>query len=158
VRRQARAQGFPAPLARKLGLDAGQLVVLAGAPEHFELDGLPPSVCLLRRRSVLAADGCFERPVDVTVAFFRDRVTLRSELAAWSRRIAVDGSLWAAWPRRAAGHVSDVTDREVRAVALPLGLVDVKVAALGEDWSGLKLVWRRELRAAVAAGRPPGEG
>jgi hypothetical protein len=57
-----------------------------------------------------------------------------------------------AWPRRAAGHVSDITDNIVRDEALPLGLVDVKVAALDEDWSALKVVWRRENRI----GRRPG--
>jgi len=54
--------------------------------------------------------------------------------------------LWLAWPRRAAGYKSYITDNEKRAAVLPLGLVDVKVAALDEDWSGLKMVWRKELR------------
>ena len=54
---------------------------------------------------------------------------------------------WITWPRRAAGHQSDVTDQVTREVLLPLGLVDVKVAMLDEDWSGLRYVWRRELRA-----------
>ena len=58
----------------------------------------------------------------------------------------VDGALWLAWPRRAGGHRSDITDNEIRAVVLPLGLVDIKVAALDDDWSGLKVVWRKELR------------
>jgi hypothetical protein len=55
-------------------------------------------------------------------------------------------ALWIAWPRRAAGHRSDVTENLIREVALPLGLVDTKVAALDADWSGLKIVWRRERR------------
>lgn len=54
--------------------------------------------------------------------------------------------MWIAWPRKAAGHVSDLTDNVVRNAVLPLGLVDVKVAALDEDWSALKMVWRKELR------------
>jgi hypothetical protein len=54
--------------------------------------------------------------------------------------------LWVAWPRRAGGHTSDITDNIVRQIVLPLGLVDVKVAALDQDWSGLKFVWRKELR------------
>jgi len=65
--------------------------------------------------------------------------------------ITVDGSLWIAWPRRAAGHISDITDNVVRNVALPLGLVDVKVAALDEDWSALKFVWRKKLRGGLKA-------
>jgi hypothetical protein len=61
------------------------------------------------------------------------------------------GALWVAWPRRAGGHDSDITDREIRALALPLGLVDVKVAALDQDWSGLRLVWRTEHRHTLGA-------
>lgn len=53
-----------------------------------------------------------------------------------------------AWPRRAAGHESDIRDSDIRDLALPLGVVDVKVAAVDEDWSGLRLMWRRELRGA----------
>lgn len=59
-----------------------------------------------------------------------------------------DGALWIAWPRRAAGRESDITDNIVRQSVLPLGLVDVKVVALGEEWSALKFVWRKELRDA----------
>ena len=71
--------------------------------------------------------------------------------------ITPDGSLWIAWPGEAAGHRSDITDNVVRNTAVPLGLVDVKVAALDVDWSALKMVWRTELRAtrlSLAAVRP----
>ena len=61
-------------------------------------------------------------------------------------RIFPAGALWVAWPRRAAGHESDIRDNDVRSASLPLGLVDVKVAALDEDWSGLRLVWRADRR------------
>ncbi len=60
-------------------------------------------------------------------------------------RIQPAGALWIAWPRKAAGHASEVTENLIRDIALPTGLVDVKVAAIDDDWSGLKLVWRREL-------------
>jgi hypothetical protein len=59
--------------------------------------------------------------------------------------------LGVAWPRRAAGHLSDIRERDIRDLALPLGLLDVKVAALDEDWSGLRLVWRRERRQTSGA-------
>ena len=58
------------------------------------------------------------------------------------RRIYPEGALWVAWPRRAAGHQSDLTDTVVRREGLALGVVDVKVAAIDEDWSGLRFVWR----------------
>jgi hypothetical protein len=57
--------------------------------------------------------------------------------------------LWVAWPRRAGGHTSDITDNVVRGIVLPLGLVDTKVAALDQDWSALRVVWRRERRSAA---------
>ena len=56
------------------------------------------------------------------------------------------GGLWVAWPRKAGGHVSDISENDIRDVALPLGLVDNKVAALDDDWSGLRVVWRHERR------------
>jgi hypothetical protein len=56
------------------------------------------------------------------------------------------GAVWVAWPRKAAGHVSDVTENAIRAAALEIGMVDTKVAAIDEDWSGLKIVWRKENR------------
>jgi len=67
-------------------------------------------------------------------------------VAAALRYAAPDRSLWIAWPRKAGGHDSDITENGIRDVVLPLGLVDVKVAALDDDWSGLKVVWRRERR------------
>ncbi|HMK62325.1 MAG TPA: DUF3052 family protein [Acidimicrobiales bacterium] len=130
------------PLARKLSLREGQDLLLLGAPAGWTIAGLS-GVQVRRRRPA--------RPVDVVVAFFRRRSDLKRELPISAPLITADGSLWVAWPRRAGGHRSDITDNDVRAVALPMGLVDVKVAALDDDWSGLKLVWRKELRSS-----PPG--
>jgi hypothetical protein len=85
-------------------------------------------------------------PIDVCVAFCRDPAALRAAVAAYAEAIRPAGALWIAWPRRAAGHRSDVTENLIRQVVLPLGLVDTKVAALDVDWSGLKVVWRRDRR------------
>jgi hypothetical protein len=82
----------------------------------------------------------------VVVAFFRRALELAGEVERLGRVIMPGGSLWLAWPRRAGGHASDITDNVIRQIVLPLGLVDVKVAALDHDWSGLKVVWRKELR------------
>ena len=76
------------------------------------------------------------------IAFFHAEAHVADRLPRLAGRIYPAGALWAAWPRRAAGHDSDITDNVVRACALDLGLVDVKVAAIDEDWSGLRLVWR----------------
>ena len=115
-------------------------MTLLRAPVAWTVPDLPANVVVVRRRSRV--------PSNVVVAFVNDLATLRREIEGLSRCIVVDGSLWIAWPRRAGGHTSDLNDNNIRATALPLGLVDVKVAALDDDWSSLKVVWRRELRAA----------
>ena len=85
--------------------------------------------------------------LDLVIVFVRSH----AELERWAPRLAPrledQATLWVAWPRRAGGHVSDVTEGLLREVLLPTGLVDVKVAALDDDWSGLKFVRRRELRS-----------
>ena len=85
-------------------------------------------------------------PADVIVAFSANLARMRDAVPALAPRIFPDGAIWVAWPRRAAGHDSDLREQDIRDAALALGLVDVKVAALDEDWSGLRLVWRRERR------------
>jgi Protein of unknown function (DUF3052) len=130
-------------LAAKIGVKEGQRVMLIGAPRDWTLEGLPPNVRVIRRRS--------SSRQDVTVAFFKGAASLKNEIVDLSRTITPDGSLWIAWPRRAGGHQSDITDNIVRGAALTLGLVDVKVAALDDDWSALKMVWRKELRAKLSS-------
>jgi hypothetical protein len=80
------------------------------------------------------------------VAFFTEAAEIGRQIGDLGRRIYPAGGLWIAWPRRAAGHRSDITDNVIREIVLPLGLVDVKVAAIDEDWSGLRVVWRTENR------------
>jgi len=133
------------PLARKIGIKGGQRVGLRHAPEEWDIPGLP--------------DGCSlvvggPRGVGVTLAFYRERARLAAEAATLVRDLADDAMLWIAWPRKAAGHVSDITENDLRDLFLPLGVVDVKVAALGEDWSGLKFVRRVENRGADRRTRP----
>jgi hypothetical protein len=135
------ASSEPAALARKLGVRAGQRVALLGAPAGWDIGGLPHDVVLVGRRSV--------RRADVVVAFIRRLTELERQVDTLGRTIVPDGVLWLAWPRRAGGHESDITDTVLRTVLLPTGLVDVKVAALDEDWSGLKFVWRLEHRPAL---------
>jgi hypothetical protein len=122
------------PQARKLGLKAGMRLALDGAPRGWRLADPPPVV--------RAATG---GPADIVIWFVRSAAEL-ADVAARGARIYPDGALWIAWPRKAAGHVSDVTDNAIRDAVLPLGLVDVKVAAIDADWSGLKVVWRTERR------------
>ncbi len=133
------------PLAKKLGVKPGARLGLDREPPGWEVPELPDDVATVAR-----AD-----PADVVVAFFRQAAELDERLPELARRIFPAGSLWVAWPRRAGGHESDITENGLRDHALPLGIVDVKVAALDEDWSGLKFVWRRENREARGpAGEP----
>jgi hypothetical protein len=104
------------------------------APAAWALEDPPP---------VVPADG---GQADVLLRFVRSAAEL-DDVAELAQRIFPAGALWIAWPRRAGGHTSDVTENAVREAVLPLGLVDVKVAAIDADWSGLKMVWRKERRA-----------
>ena len=132
------AGGYSAtPLAKKLGIKAGHRVRLDGAPDGWDIPGLPDDCDV-------AAGG--SHGADVVLAFRREYARLAAEADGLVAGLADDAALWIAWPRRAAGHVSDITENALREVFLPLGVVDVKVAALGEDWSGLKFVRRRENR------------
>lgn len=118
--------------ARKLGLKTGHRVALDEPPAGWRLRKPPDG---LRGPD---PDGA----ADLIVAFFRAEAEIPARLPALARRVFPAGAVWAAWPRRAAGHLSDITDNIIREHALALGLVDVKVAAIDEDWSGLRLVWR----------------
>jgi Protein of unknown function (DUF3052) len=129
------------PLHLKLGIKDGHVVALLGAPRGWRIEDLPEAVVLRKR-----AQG----QLDVIVAFFDRRAKLEQRLPALMRALRADGSLWIAWPRKAAGHRSDISENTLREIVLPTGLVDVKVAALDEHWSGLKFVWRKELRSKLA--------
>lgn len=138
------------PLARKLGVKEDQTIGVLGAPDGFTAvlaETLPPGVSIRCR-----ATG----PLDVVVTFHTRRTDLERRLPALLRAMDVDGGLWVAWPKRASGVPTDITEDTVREVFLPLGLVDNKVCAIDDIWSGLRVVWRSERRPerrATAAGR-----
>jgi hypothetical protein len=127
------------PLATKLGIKEGHVVALLDAPDGFDalLEGLPGGVEVRSR-----ARG----PLDVIVSFHTRRGHFEKRLPALLEALDVDGGLWVAWPKRASGVATDMTEDVVREVVLPLGLVDNKVCAIDETWSGLRVVWRRENR------------
>ncbi len=124
------------PQAAKLGLKPGHRVHLHDPPGGWALTDPPAG---------LAGPGP-DGQADVILAFFTEAGEIAVQIGELARRIYPSGALWVAWPRRAAGHRSDITDTVIREFALPLGLVDVKVAAIDEDWSGLRVVWRTEKR------------
>jgi hypothetical protein len=86
------------------------------------------------------------RSADVVVAFFTERRRLEARLPALERTIFPDGGLWIAWPKKASGVPTDLTEDVLREVCLPRGIVDNKVCAIDETWSGLRFVWRKERR------------
>ncbi len=128
------------PLWKKLGLKPGMTAQVLHADDGWRipLDGAPDDIVWLPEGD----DG----PAGLVLAFYRGAGEFLAELDGIGDRIRPDGMLWAAWPRKAAGHVSDLDENLIRNAALERGLVDVKVAAVDTNWSGLKLVWRRENR------------
>src|SRR5207248_7536290 len=127
------------PLAKKLGIKPGDSIALLAAPDGFErsLDGLPDGVQL--RTTARGTNA-------VIVSFHTQRADLERRVATLLGILDVNGGLWIAWPKKASKVPTDVTEDTVREVFLPLGLVDNKVCAIDETWSGLRVVWRRENR------------
>lgn len=124
------------PLPKKLGIAAGSTVALIGEPPGV-VTGLPPGVTPKRQARGKA---------DVVVAFFTERGDFERRIDTLGRMIFPAGGLWVAWPKRSSGRVTTMDENLVRSVALPLGLVDNKVCAIDDTWTGLRLVWRRERR------------
>jgi hypothetical protein len=127
------------PLVKKLGIQPGARMALVNAPQGFaqELGKLPAGV-------KKAADGA----LDFVLLFAKDGAEMKKHLQALARHLEAAGMLWVAWPKKASGVATDLTEDRVREVALPMGLVDVKVCAVNDIWSGLKLVVRKENRAS----------
>lgn len=128
------------PLPRKLGIQDGSTVAVVSDPGHavMLLDPLPAG----------AEIGDDPASAEVVLWFVTARDELSSRVQGLGEAVFPDRALWVAWPKRASGVPTDVTEDVVREVALPLGLVDNKVCAIDATWSGLRLVWRRELRDA----------
>jgi hypothetical protein len=122
-------------LAQKLGVTPGHALLLDGAPADFTVDGLPDGVTVHRRAG--------SSRYDVIVCFCPDAVRLHRRWPALHPLTTSSGSLWIAWPKRASGIATDLTENVIREYALGHGRVDVKVCAVDEVWSGLKHVIRK---------------
>ena len=127
------------PLPQKLGIKSGLTVVTINAPTNYGrlLGSIAESVTFSER---LKPDSSFVH------VFVRKRPDLAKRLPVLREKIADTGTVWISWPKKSAGVPTDVTEDVVRGLALPLGFVDVKVCAIDETWSGLKLMVRRENR------------
>lgn len=128
-------------MPKKLGIKPGSRLALASAPPHFAqtLGALPPGV-------KPAQFGRAKGPFDVMVAFFTKEADFQRFLPRLEAQLETAGGLWIAWPKRASGVATDMTEDVVRKHALPRGLVDNKVCAIDAIWSGLRLVVRLENR------------
>ncbi|MEO8692841.1 MAG: DUF3052 domain-containing protein [Acidimicrobiales bacterium] len=127
------------PLPKKLGIKDGHTVATLNEPDGFgtSLGALPVDASVVHD---------LRGHRDVVVAFFTERIAFEKRLAAMTKAIFPDGGLWIAWPKKASKVPTDITEDVVRAVALPTGLVDNKVCAIDDVWSGLRLVVRVENR------------
>jgi hypothetical protein len=137
VRRHAGYSGTP--LVQKLGIKPGFRIFVANAPTAYRdlVGALPERVTLAARLNGAA---------DMVHVFAMEAQALARDLPRYRDAIAPDGMVWVSWPKKAANVVTDVTENVIRDLALPLGLVDVKVCAVDATWSGLKLVVRRSER------------
>ncbi len=127
------------PLWKKLGVVPGMALVALGAPKEYAawVAPLPEGARIVRRAPASA------RAVHL---FVHEAAVLGGSLADWRRRIDPDGFLWVSWPKKASKVPTDITEDTIRALCLPMGWVDVKVCAVSEVWSGLKLVIRKSER------------
>ncbi len=125
------------PLPKKIGVKDTSSVAIGWAngvgPTPFEIASTTP------------ADA---NDVDILLAFVTHENELRQGITVWSKQINVDGMIWICWPKKSARKLvpSDITEDVLRDVVLPMGLVDVKICAIDDVWSGLKIMWRKELR------------
>ena len=131
------------PLAKKLGFKPGQRVAAVGAPANYRklLAPLPEGVEIGDRVG---------KSTQVVHFFTTSKAELATKLMSWLKLLPPDAAIWVSWPKKSAKIPTDITEDTIRAVALPMGLVDIKVCAVDETWSGLKLVLRKELRPRSA--------
>ena len=141
------------PLSRKLGITSGMIVVTVGAPDNYSelIKPVPDNVLIIDAGARGAGRSkSSSGPADFVHLFTNSRDDLFRQLAEYKNLIKQDGMIWVSWYKRAAKLPTEITEDIVREAALPLGLVDVKVCAVDDKWSGLKLVIRKENRKAEA--------
>ena len=131
------------PLAKKLGFKQGFRTGLVSPPNGFqkELAPLPNDVSL--------SVGGLVKPLDLIILFADSQKRLKTEFLKLARKLTQNGMLWIAWPKKASGVTTDLSENLIRDIGLGAGLVDVKVCAINDVWSGLKFVYRLEDRKSL---------
>ena len=127
------------PLAGKLGLAPGKMLLTLGAPSNYA-NLIGPTIGELKRAKSLGPG------VDIVHIFTVSRSRLSTALLDCRRQLRADAVVWVSWPKKASGVQTDITEDTIREIALPLGFVDIKVCAVDATWSGLKLMVRKDLR------------
>jgi hypothetical protein len=138
--KESRAPGYSGtPLAKKLGIKSDSRVLLIDAPGSYAalLGEIPKGIKYEPRPSAI---------VDVVHLFVTRKQDLARQLKSLRKQLRPDAVVWVSWPKKAAKVATDVTEDTIRQIALPQGYVDIKVCAVSDIWSGLKLVVRKELR------------
>ncbi|WP_127997168.1 DUF3052 family protein [Piscinibacter defluvii] len=132
------------PLPKKLGLTDNTYLLVLNEPQEYEsLLGTLPSG--LERQNALS------RSTNVVHVFVTKRQELSGHLATLRKKLNAEAAVWVSWPKKSSKIPSDVTEDVIRELALPLGFVDIKICAVSEVWSGLKLTVRKQLRNASEA-------
>ena len=129
------------PLVKKLGIKEGSNAVFLNAPKNFaaELD-LPLEVKINSRS---------RQPLDFAQLFVKSEKELKRKFSEYAKRLNASGMLWVSWPKKSSGVTTDLSEGTVRAIGLAAGLVDVKICAVDDVWSGLKFVFRLKDRAKL---------
>ena len=130
------------PLPKKLGIKEGSRIALVNAPKDFEseLGQLPDNVEFVKRPT---------KSLDIILFFVLSERALARDFAKLAVRLTANGMIWIAWPKKSSGVMTDLSEQRVREIGLNRGLVDVKVCAIDETWSGLKFVYRLKDRSSL---------
>lgn len=128
------------PLVKKLGIKPGNTVMPVNEPEHYiDLLGEMPE-------EVDIVDSSYSRPVNFIHLFARDEAALHLDFPPLKSRLDKNGMIWVSWIKKSSKLETDISESDVRSLGLKLGLVDVKICAVDEDWSGLKFMYRKKDR------------
>ena len=130
------------PLAKKLGIKEGSRIALVNAPKDFQstLEQLPDGVEFIKRPT---------KAIDIILFFVVTERALAKDFAKLAATLTANGMIWIAWPKKSSGVATDLSFDRVQRIGLDAGLVDVKICAVDDTWSGLKFVYRLKDRAAL---------
>ena len=129
------------PLVKKLGIKSGFNIALVSAPRDFARDLDLPTEVTINSRS--------HKPIDFALLFAKSEKALTIGFSRYALRLNPAGMLWVAWPKKSSGVVTDLSETNVRTIGLAAGLVDIKICAIDDVWSGLKFVFRLKDRARI---------